>query len=253
MILTLSSTYYTIDGTERGVLLDWGNPQSNPVEPGLHFKIPYQQEVVRFNMQTQKFTTIAESASKDLQDVKTEVTTNYRLDPSKISKIYSDLGNDMSVIETKVIVPAVQETVKQVTAEFTASDLIQKRANVKAGVEVGIRNRLSQYGILVDPNGVSLTGFDYSPEFSAAIEAKVTAVQLKDKAANDLERVKIEADQKIAQAQADKQYATPEMIQLKKLEIQRDFIAKWDGKMPQYTMGDSGIMSMLNIGQTATA
>lgn len=243
ILMTLSAGFYTIDGTERGVMLNWKNPDMKSLTPGFGIKIPYQQEIVRYNIQTQKYVAMAQAASKDLQDVKTEVTVNYRLDPEKIPYIHINLGHDY---ENKVIAPAVQEVVKQVTAEYTANDLIQKRASVKAAVENGIRLRLQPYYVLIDTGGVSLTGFEYSAEFNKAIEQKVVAEQLRDKAKNDLERIQIEKEQKIAQSQADEKYATPNMIALKTLEIQKAAIDKWNGVLPAFVAGDSSSMMMIN-------
>lgn len=250
ILSTLSAGFYTIDGTERGVMLNWGKPDMTPLDPGFGIKVPYQQQIVTYNIQTQKYIATAQAASKDLQDVKTEVTVNYRLDPSKISFIHIDLGHSY---EEKVIAPTVQEIVKQVTAEYTANDLIQKRASVKSAVELGIRQRLAPYHVLIDTGGVSLTGFEYSEEFNKAIEAKVTAVQLRDKAQNDLERIEIEAKQKMAQAVADQKYATPDMLALKQIEVNKLAIERWNGVLPQYVMGDgtSGIVPMINMAAKA--
>lgn len=245
-LLTIASmAFYTIDGTERGVLMNWGNPQMEPLMPGWGMKIPYQQEIVRYNIQTQRYDAVESAASKDLQDVSTGVAVNYRLDPDRVPEIHVNLGQNYA---QKIIEPAVKETVKQITAEFTANDLIQKRALVKDGTEDGIRKRLQPYGILIDEGGVSLTEFKYSEEFSNAVEAKVTAVQLKDKAQNDLERIKIERDQKIAQAEADIKYATPDMLALKQIEVNKLYIEKWNGVLPAFvSAGDSGTLMMLGM------
>ena len=113
--------------------------------------------------------------------------------------------------------------------------------------------RLAPYHILIDVGGVSLTGFEFSEEFNKAIEAKVTAVQLRDKAQNDLERIEIEAKQKMAQAVADQKYATPDMLALKQIEVNKLAIERWNGVLPQYVMGDgtNGIVPMINMAAKA--
>jgi regulator of protease activity HflC (stomatin/prohibitin superfamily) len=217
------------------------------IEPGLHFKQPYAEHVSTMSIQVKKYAATAEAASKDLQDVTTQVTLNYKLDPAFIPWILVTLG---AGYEDTVIQPSVQEVVKQITAIYEASDLVLKREVVKGQIEEELRQRLNQYHIIVVPDGVAITDFRFSKAFSDAVDAKTTAKVLRDKAANDLERIEIEAKQKIAQAQADKQYATTEMIELKKIELQTAYINKWNGVLPQYVIGEGGTASnyLLNIG-----
>ena len=107
------------------------------------------------------------SASRDLQDVRTQVALNYRLDPDSAQLVYRQLGLDYA---NRVIVPAIQESVKQVTARFNAEELITKRTG-KNEIEEQIRTRLAAYNIAVDT--ISITEFQFSDEFVRAVEAKV--------------------------------------------------------------------------------
>ena len=61
---------------------------------------------------------------KDLQNVATEVALNYRIDPDTVPISYKDIGLDYS---NRVIVPTIQESVKQVTARYNAEELITKK------------------------------------------------------------------------------------------------------------------------------
>jgi prohibitin 2 len=243
----VSAGYYQIDGSERGVMITGGVPGTFALQPGPGVKMPFYQNVDYFSIQTQKYTATAGAASKDLQDVQTQVTVNYHLDPDKVAEIYIALGHNY---EDKVIQPAVQEVVKAVTAKFDASELVTRRGEVKTQVEQGIQARLAPYNLILDPNGVSLTDFKYSEEFTKAVEAKVTAYQYKQKADNDLARIKVEAQQKMAQAEADQKYASPDMIRLKQLEVQQQAIGKWNGVMPTIMTGGNnaqGIVPFMNI------
>jgi regulator of protease activity HflC (stomatin/prohibitin superfamily) len=97
----------------------------------------------------------------------------------------------------------------------------------------------------------SITNFNFSPSFNAAIEAKQEAEQLALKAKRDLERIRIEAEQKVTQANAEaealraqKQQVTPELIQLRQIEVQRQAVAKWDGHLPNV---NSGVLPFLSL------
>jgi regulator of protease activity HflC (stomatin/prohibitin superfamily) len=136
----------------------------------------------------------------------------------------------------------VQEVVKAVTASYTAVELITQREKVRAEIKNHLKERLVGYNIVVDD--FSIINFKFSQQFTQAIESKQTAEQFALKAQRDLERIKIEAEQKIAQAQAEaealrlqKANITPELVKLRQIEASMKAIEKWDGHMPQVTSG----------------
>lgn len=191
----ISGSLTTIPAGHRGVVIRFGNVTGTILEEGLQTKLPFIDSVVRMSVQTEKYETAAASASRDLQDVSTTIALNWRLDPGMADEVYRTLG--LEFID-RIAAPAVQETIKQVTAKYIAEDLILKRETVRDDIQENLSNRLLQRGIITET--VSITEFRFSETFVAAIEAKVAAEQAVWEARNKLERVKVEAEQ--AQAQS---------------------------------------------------
>ena len=191
------SSVKIVDAGHRGVLLHWSavDLTKPPLAEGIHFVVPFQDEVVSIEVRTLKYASEARSASKDLQTVETTVTVNYYPDKEAIHRLYKNLGLDY---ENRVIQPAIEETVKQVTANYNAEELITKRPLVKADIEASIRERLNQFDVVTEV--ISITDFEFSPLFAQAIESKVEAEQKALKAENDLRRIEVEARQHEAQA-----------------------------------------------------
>ena len=192
-----SSSVKIVDAGNRGILTHWSavdltNP---PLDEGIHFVIPFQDEVVQMEVRTLKYDTSTRSASKDLQTVQTTVTVNYHPDTERVHFLYKEIGLSY---ESRVIQPAIDETVKQVSANYNAEELITKRPLVKADIENAIRERLNQF--YIDTEVISITDFEFSPLFAKAIESKVEAEQKAQKAENDLIRIEVEARQLEAQA-----------------------------------------------------
>ena len=192
-----SSSVKIVDAGNRGILTHWNavdltNP---PLDEGIHFVVPFQDDVVQMEVRTLKYDTSTRSASQDLQTVQTTVTVNYHPDTEKVHYLYKEIGLSY---ENRVIEPAIDETVKQVSANYNAEELITKRPLVKADIENAIRERLSQFYIETDV--ISITDFEFSPLFAKAIESKVEAEQKAQKAENDLIRIEVEARQLEAQA-----------------------------------------------------
>jgi len=193
-----SASVQIVQSGNRGVLLHWSAVDMTipPLEEGLHFVTPFQDSVVNMEVRTLKFVKSTSSASKDLQTVSTEVTVNYRPSPNSVNILYKEVGLDY---ENRVIQPAVEEVVKQVTANYNAAELITKRPQVKADIESEITTRLNVYNIITDV--ISITDFQFSALFAQAIESKVEAEQKAQKAENDLIRIEVEARQLEAQAE----------------------------------------------------
>jgi regulator of protease activity HflC (stomatin/prohibitin superfamily) len=199
-------------------------------------------------VQIQKEETEGDAASKDLQQVTTKIALNYHLLPARVPQTYQEVGMDWA---SRIIDPAVSEVFKSITASYTAEELITKREEVTTRIRAGLDRRLSLNGIKVDQ--VSIVNFRFSRSFNEAIEAKVTAEQNKLKAERDLMRIKVEAEQKITQADAEakalraqRQEVTVELLRLREIENQRLAIEKWDGKLPATMAG--GAVPFVQIG-----
>ena len=156
------------------------------------------QRVEKVDVRIHKSQTDAESVSKDLQDTKSTIAVNYHISPDKANWVFQNIGLEY---KARIIDPAVQEVVKAITAKYTAVELITQREKIRGEIKALLQTRLLTYNILVDD--FSIVNFKFSQQFEQAIESKQTAEQLALKAQRDLERIKIEADQKVASAKAE--------------------------------------------------
>jgi prohibitin 2 len=229
----------TIGAGQVGVVTLFGEVSPVTLDPGMHFLNPFAS-VHKLNVRVLTTQANSEAASSDLQTVDTQITLNYSLRAKNAIEIYSNIGNDPDYFENSIIDPAMSETFKSVVADFSAEDLINKRALVSDGIQKMLQTKLSAYGI--DVQSISITNFQFSTQFNQAIEAKVTAQQRVFTEQNNLAAIKVQAQQKIVQAQAEatalniqKQAITPDLLQLRQVENQTAAIAKWDGHLPQYT------------------
>jgi len=231
--------FVIIDGHERGVVLRFGKIQDTVLTDGFHLIIPWADKVVKMDVTIKKSQTEAKAASEDIQETRSVIALNYHIDELKVNEVYRKLKTEA---ERRIIDPAVQEVVKAVTARYSAVDLITKRGQVRTEIQEELKKRLSSYNIIVDD--FAIIDFEFSEEFSKAIESKQTADQLAKKAENDLKRIQIEAKQKIESAKAEaeslrlqKQNISKDLIELRKIEAQMKAIEKWDGTMPRVTGG----------------
>lgn len=219
-----------------GVVTRWG-AVNRVIYPGISFKIPIAEGVRKMDTRTLKDEVDASAASKDLQAVTSKIAVNYHLDGKYAAEVYQSVGLNYKDI---LIAPAIQNTFKATTAKYTAEELITKREAVRIDAEKALADQLLPYHVIVE--NFNITNFDFSPEFNAAIEAKVTAQQEVETAKQKLARTKIEAETAVAaaQGQADSQAALKNTGALTPEYLKYLFLNKWNGTLPQYLGGDAG-------------
>lgn len=237
-LIVIFGGFYVVGAGEQAVIFSAvSGVQEETTAPGFHFKTPLIESVTRYEVRSQLYTADAEGASKDLQDVHTQVAVQYHPDAAYVSWIHSNLGPGYA---SRVIVPAVQEAVKASTAKHEAANLVVQRQAVKDEITNLLTDRLAQSHIVVEQT--SLTDFDFSAQFNAAIEAKVTAEQNALAAKNKLEQVKYEAQQKVEEAKGQAEAAKVISQQLEQNPRYIEFLAvqKWDGRLPMVA-GNGGV------------
>lgn len=236
LIILILETFTIVPAGHMGVQITMGDVNPVALDAGVHFVNPISQ-VKEVDVRLQRATLEGASAStKDLQQVHTDITTNYRLSGDKVALIYKDFG--LNVVD-KVLSPSINEAFKSVTAHYTSEELITKRDEVSAGILQRVKEKVAQFDITID--SVSLVNFGFSPDYQHAIEQKVIATQATLKAEQDLKRVQVEAQSRIAQAEGE---AKAIAIQSQAIQsggganyVQLKAIEKWDGKLPNTMAG----------------
>jgi regulator of protease activity HflC (stomatin/prohibitin superfamily) len=245
IIVSILNPFVVIAAGERGVVLNWGAFTGQIVEPGLHFRIPLAQQVVKIDVQTQKLEIEASEAySHDLQNVKIHSVVNYNLDPKEVGLIYQQYGLDA---ESRILEPNLEAAVKQTVAKYSAEELLSKRGEVTNEIETAFRQAIPSAFLVTK---YALVNETFSAAYEAAIEEKQVAQQNAEKANNDLKRIKIEAEQRVSQATAE-----AEAIKIQAEAIQQQggasyvnlkAVEKWDGHLPAQ-MIPGGALPFLNL------
>src|SRR5947209_4331668 len=197
IIVIMFESVVVVQAGHRGVVLYVGAVENRVLGEGIHFIIPFAEQVIPLEVRTLKFQANASAASNDLQEVATVIALNYHIDPSKANLIYQQLGSDY---ESRIIAPTIQESVKASVAKFNAEELITKRETAKAVISQTISNTLSARGITVE--NVFITDFKFSQAFANQVESKVVAFQQYLTEQNNLKAVQVIANQTVVKAQA---------------------------------------------------
>ena len=194
VVILAADSFATVPVGSTGILLTFGKVEDGKaLSEGLHIKLPLVQRIVSMDNRVKKLELNTEAFSKDIQTVSATLAVNYRLQAEKSFAIYKTHGTQY---EQNIIVPATHEVLKSVCAQYTAEELISKRAESSDMMRDELDAKLSGMGITV--TDFNIIDFDFSDEFINAVEAKQVAEQVKKKAATENETA-------IAQAEREKQ------------------------------------------------
>ena len=245
-LIAVLSCFTVVPVGRTGVVKTLGKLSNNTFSAGLHVKAPFIQSVEMVNNQLQKLEVDANAVSKDLQSVTSKVAVGFSVKSGASVDIVRNVGAQLYM--DTILSPAVQESVKSVTAKYTAEGLITERAKVSAEIAQGLEDKVSTYGIEI--REFNIVNFEFSDAFNSAIEEKQVAQQ-------ELIRVKTVAEQQVVQAEAAAKAAEAEaQAILVKAEAQAEAnrkladsltsvlveyekIQKWDGKLPQVSGGNA--------------
>lgn len=229
---------YTIKTGEVGIVTRFGKVVRQAGE-GINVKTPFIENVTKIETRDSTIAGEYEVSSKDMQTVKTSISVQYRInDPLNIYRRF------INQYKTRLIEPRMAEVVQASTASYTIEELVSKRQELSHKIHSTLKEDLKEFGVQVIK--ISITNHDFSDEYEKAIEAKKAAEQ-------EAQKVEIENNQKIKTAEAN--------LKVKELEarantmltqsltrevLQKQWIEKWDGKLPQYQGGDAS--PILNMG-----
>jgi len=257
IILVISESVVIVQAGHRGVVLYLGAVENRVLGEGVHFVIPFAEQVVQLEVRTLKYQAEATAASNDLQQVQTVIALNYHLNPADVNKVYQQLGPDYA---DRVIAPTIQESVKASVAKYNAEELITKRAIVKDVIANTIRNSLSAKDIVVET--IFITDFSFSPAFSSQVEDKVVAFQKYLTELNNLRGIQVVANQTVVQAQAQakaniaKASGESQAIKIITSQLRQDpqylqwqAINRWNGQLP-FSLGGQGAVPFFQLPQS---
>jgi len=248
IIVVMFESVVIVEAGHRGVVLYLGAVENRVLPEGVHFVIPFAEQVIQMEVRTQKFQAEASAASNDLQEVQTVIALNYMIDPTEANRVYQLLGVNYA---DRVISPTIQEAVKASVAKFNAEELVTKRETAKGVIAQAIRNTLTSNNIIVE--NVFITDFKFSESFAAQIEQKVVAFQKFLTEQNNLRAVRVIANQNVVQAEAAaraniaKASGEAQAIELitgqlrsSPVYLQWQAINKWNGQLP-YASGSGAV------------
>ena len=258
-----------LSGSQRGA-------SEIPIRTGWVFYSPIRSQIIEFPtyVQTVKWTRNPDEGrpgneemsfnSKEGMEIYVDVSLSYAIEPRKVPDFYlkyrvSDLDNFTHGILRDV----VRNSLNEVASTYTVEQIYgEQKAQFLHAVEALIQQKVLPVGVVIQQFG--FIGAPRVPEvIASAITAKAQAIQNAERANNELAETQAQAAKKIAEAEGDaksnvtraqgeaeanrirQSSITPQLLELRRLENQRQLIDRWNGQLPQVESGAQGSGGLL--------
>jgi regulator of protease activity HflC (stomatin/prohibitin superfamily) len=257
-LIVLFSVFRIIPAGHVGVKVLFGQVEAQPLREGLNVVLNPLYDVVDMDVRVVKHTARYDAASKDLQAVHVEMVLNYRVMPDRAPEVYRNIGLNFSSV---IIDPAAQEVLKANTATHNAEEILLQRPQIKADVQRDLTTWLAKYGL--EMKEAALANIRFDPAYEKAVEAKqieqqkaeqkryeliqaqrqaeIVAAEAKGKGDAALAEARGVADALRVKGEAEATYNARVASSLTPVLIQQQYLARWDGRLPQYSFGGGAV------------
>ena len=244
LIVVVLNSFVVINPGQAGVISILGKAREGALLEGIHIKPPLVSTVDVYDVTVQKFEVPAESATRDLQNLKASFAINFRLDPTRVVEIRRTQGT-LGNLVSKIIAPQTQESFKIAAAQRTIEESITKRTELKQDFDAALNERLEKYGIIV--LDTSIIDLNFSKEFAKSVEDKQIAEQRARRAVYIAQEASQEAQAEInrAKGKAEAQRLLAETLKAQggELVLQKEAIEAWKqggAQMPEVLVMTGG-------------
>jgi prohibitin 2 len=258
------SIFRIIPAGHVGVKVLFGQVDPLPLREGLNVVWNPLNDMVLMDGRVGRHSAKYDAASKDLQAVHVEMILNYRLMADRAPEVFKGIGLNYSSV---IIDPAAQEVLKANAATHNAAEILLKRSALKADIQAELTTWLAKYG--VELKEASLANIRFDQAYEKAIEAKqieeqkaeqkryeliqaqrqaeIVAAQAKGKGDAAREEAKGVAEATRIKGEAEATYNARVAASLTPVLIQQQYLARWDGRLPQYSFGGGSAVPLLSL------
>lgn len=202
-IIMLVRSCSSIGSTERGVITTFGKPGNEVLEPGLHFKLPIGQDVIKYDISPieyeKTFTTGNDGAiSKDLQTVGVTFTLYWHYDENKILDVIRKYKTKESIYQP--ISSAVKSALKAEIGKYSIEEIIANQSKIASDVNTKFRTEIEYLPIII--TDFKIGNYDWDESYDAMIKKTMAQKQEVERMKQEVALSEQQAQKQVKEAQA---------------------------------------------------
>jgi len=239
-ILLTGCGFEVVDTGNRGIYVNLGKVDGDPVPEGLYWYNPFTTHIVEYSVKQETWKDKSSIFTRDTQRVDVEFAVTYSADPKYVGELYKTFGNESS-LESKVIKPVVTASIKDAIGQVIADELVGKREQVTKSSLREVQDNLKERHVIV--SDLQFTNLDFDDAYEKAVEQKVVAIQEAQKAKNVSVQIEEQARQTVMTAKADAEAMRikTQALQQSKALVELEAVKKWNGVLPEFILGGGSV------------
>lgn len=222
-------------GSDRGV-------DDVSMVTGRVFYNPFTQEVYEYPtyVQTIDYKPFTINA-KDGSEFKVDPNINIKIKDGAAPKVFRKYRKELSDVIQGPVYKYVKDACRIEINKFTTDQIVSNREAVEQAIEKRLSTLISKEGFILDQ---FTSGLEYPRTIVEAVDAKNRAIQLAQKAANEVQVAEAEAKKKIVIAEAEAKANAIVNSSLSPLLVKKQWIEKWNGNLPKVTGNSSTLVGL---------
>lgn len=266
LLVAVLTSWVTITPGHVGIVFNKirGGVQPVALHQGYNFRWPLVESITEYPVSLRTYSEIGAGEGSDKsnslvdlptiegQHIQQAISIVYNVQPEKAFEVFNKFqGAPIETIENSFIRRSVVSTAGIVFGKYSITDIASKKGEIQDKITEQLRDQMTPWGFYVDK--VNLAQSVYPESIEKSLQAKSEAQQQAETAKYHLLQAETDAKAVLAKAegtskayQLERQQLTPELIKLRALEVQKQAIEKWDGKLPETMLG-SGSTPMINL------
>ncbi|MCA9376914.1 prohibitin family protein [Candidatus Nomurabacteria bacterium] len=262
LIILLLNSAFTVQYGTVAVLTRFGEIIGDVNTPGLHFKIPLIDQVLRYRTQKVVYETLSvtpysnasnadyqdvqvDTNTKDGQQVSIRYTVRFAIDPDKIKDVATSLGTEAEVVE-KIVKTDSRIWVRQIPRSYSANELYTGNIDIVAEeIAKRLKPIFEKNGLILDEFGIR--AIQFTDDYIGAIEQKQIEAEKVKTEEFKAQQEEFKKEALITKAEGESEAQRLQETTLTDNLIKKLYIEKWNGVLPEVSAGsDTGLILDLN-------
>ena len=225
LVMVLSTSCTGVESGSRGVEVSWGGKTNMDVVygEGIDWGVHWMwDDMIEYDVREKTIIEKFEFNDKNNMSTPVAVSIDYKLDAQKVNTIHSTIGKDQ--LDMKIMT-TLSSAAKQVIPQYSASELnLSKREEAEGKIFSVLKEEFPAF--YVSCSRVRITDVDIPRGIAEAAEANAKQTELNKLSASKVEQARNNLLAAEFDSKAQALLSRPEMIALKKLEVEMTWAKK---------------------------